>query len=291
MLLVAQRRRLRGTTLLGPWLWLLISLGVITAMQAFSMIVGHALPSQNAWQFMATTTSFCPFMSLLGAKRPQDKAWHFVVLTLWLILALPAAESLVLHDGNLPEVRGARSWFMLILIMLGFINALPTRYWVAAMLYGVGQILLLANHLPLFRDRLDEVSVESGFVCLAGAVALGIMTARRRREIPASLDLVWLDFRDSFGLLWGLRVAERVNADARRYDWPVELDWDGFRQRSEDEQTVHITDDLRRAVRLSLDNLLRRFVSAEWIAQRLPPSVDYERSAPGTESLSEDHRA
>ena len=273
VLLLAQHKRLRGTTLWGPWLWLLISLSGITALEAFSMTAVQPFRSLDAWRFIATTASFCPFMSLLGAKRPQDKAWHFVVLTLWLILALPAAESLVLRDGSMPDVRGARSWFMLILITLGFINALPTRYWVAAMLYGVGQLQLLTNHLPLFGDRLGVAPIESGFTCLSAAVAIGIMTARRRREVPAGLDLLWLDFRDSFGLLWGLRVAERVNADARRYDWPVELDWDGFRGRPGTEQTIKITDDLRRAVRLSLDNLLRRFVSAEWIAQALAAAV------------------
>lgn len=78
------------------------------------------------------------------------------------------------------------------------------------------------------------------------------------------LDRVWLDFRDAFGVAWGLRVAERLNASAAMYSWPVTLTWQGFRGRQEGTSDIPPA-----AVEEGLRGLLRRFVSPEWIDSRL----------------------
>ena len=41
-----------------------------------------------------------------------------------------------------------RSWFLLVLIALGALNYLPTRFWPASLLFAAGQVLLLARFLP-----------------------------------------------------------------------------------------------------------------------------------------------
>jgi hypothetical protein len=79
--------------------------------------------------------------------------------------------------------------------------------------------------------------------------------------------LIWLDFRDSFGLLWSLRVQERLNATATQHGWKTELSWDGFRPAEESAAQ-------RGELRAALRGLLRRFVSGAWIARRLDESLD-----------------
>jgi hypothetical protein len=266
------RRAVAGTTLVGPWIWGGISFLVIGA--ALSFIAWHDEPApwKSALQFAAVTSSFCPAMSLLGAKRPQDKAWHFIVLSLWIVVALPAAENLVLRPGQALDVRGARSWFVAALIVLGFINMLPTRYSIAAMQLALGQALMLAEFLPLMSNSFQSDTSLAGFgLCLtvpAWAVA-------RHTNSSLPLDRLWLDFRDCFGLLWGLRFQEQINKAAEMHDWPLRLRWDGFRSRAGDRvPSAELPAEVASSLRQNLDNLLRRFVSQDWISQRVDESLD-----------------
>ncbi len=83
--------------------------------------------------------------------------------------------------------------------------------------------------------------------------------------MPRGLDRVWLDFRDAFGAVWGLRVMERMNASAAMLGWPVTLSWQGFLANEPgagNVETPQIVED-------SLRTLLRRFVSPAWIDERL----------------------
>ncbi len=277
-------RFVHGTTLVGPWLWMQASLGVMGVAQlvvAFANSGSHRgdVAESTGWGaavvFAAAASSFCPLMSLLGAKRPQDHGWHFVVLSLWVILVLPVAESLVLRHGQMPDVRGARSWFMLILIGLGIANALPTRFWFPAILFGSGQLLMLANSLPMIRQLVDKSPTIVGFSCCAIAGIVATQLACRKRHANGSLDVVWRDFRDAFGLLWGLRVAEQINIAARSSNWPLSLRWQGFiGERGERFDWNSLPEETRKPLRQVVENLLRRFVSQEWIAARMDDAID-----------------
>ncbi len=101
---------------------------------------------------------------------------------------------------------------------------------------------------------------------------------------------VWLDFRDAYGLAWGVRVMERIEALLQSSGVPTRLQWNGFRSAAAD---FSEGDDLKRphsaldqtdaaaapdlvtgenltmaAVEPGIRNLLRRFVSNEWIDSR-----------------------
>ncbi len=208
-------------------------------------------------------------MSLLGAKRPQDKAWHLIVASLWVVLILPAAESYFIRQGGKLQIHDARGWFLWLLIGTGWLNHALTRYWIACTLLAGAQVLLLAPHLPL----LGEFSVGRIWPALLTAAATLIVVASRPRN-QTGLERVWLDFRDCFGTFWGVRVAERVNADSQRYDWPVRLEWTGIINTVDSAESHTPTGDhdhdqeSMSGLELSLQNLLRRFVSNEWIAER-----------------------
>jgi hypothetical protein len=100
-------------------------------------------------------------------------------------------------------------------------------------------------------------------VCL---LLTGHQFRRERNRANANrLDRVWLDFRDAFGVVWSLRILERMNASATMYDWPVTLTWHGFEPRA---SATHV--DTPSILEESFRTLLRRFVSPEWIEARLP---------------------
>jgi hypothetical protein len=83
-----------------------------------------------------------------------------------------------------------------------------------------------------------------------------------------ALDRVWLDFRDAFGAVWALRVMERMNAASTMYGWPVLLSWNGFSPRDDAPEVSPVPP----TVEESLRTLLRRFVSPEWIDERMQAS-------------------
>jgi hypothetical protein len=204
-------------------------------------------------------------MAVLGAKRPQHGAWQFIVLSLAGVLALPALEYLVLQGGETLAIDGVRSAFLAGLIALGLLNWLPTRRWPTALFVAGGQIALYAEHLPWIVPWECAPAVSLAAISFVVATAIAVVQDHiPRRDPAAGFDRVWRDFRDDYGALWALRVAERVNAAATKSGSSVRLTWRGFRTEA---GAAPSRDDVL-ALETSLENLLRRFVSREWIAKR-----------------------
>lgn len=278
---VWRRNELRGTTLVAPAVWTVLSLASITTAE---VTIGLLRPTSSAvWveplRYAAAITSFCPLIALLGAKRPQHRAWQFIVLALWGILILPACENIVWQPGRPLEIHDARSWFVVILIAVGVGNSAATRFWLSALAAGAAQLVLLSNYVPLGHSSLGHSSL--GTTGTLVGLALGscaLLTAAAgipRRSRPSHpLDLVWIDFRDAFGTLWALRVVQRINATAAQHQWPVVLTWFGFQASTGHDSTQWLPNDVEPALRQALENILRRFVSSEWIAKRLGDAVD-----------------
>jgi hypothetical protein len=274
-LLLACRREVRETTLMPAWWWAVIATVVLSGVEVLlSWSAGLAREGGSAVRFLAAGLTFCPMMAVLGARRPQHGAWQFIVISLWCILALPAVENLALQRGQALEIGGVRTAFVAGLIGMGALNWLPTRFWATAMLVGAGQMLLYLAYFPAF----DSVAIPRRMELAAGCFLLGALTAVFVSRLPAAqtpLDRIWRDYRDWFGAMWGLRVRERVNAAAASYGWPVRLQWSGFRSAGgEPLPSVNaLPPAMRDSFQVMLDNLLRRFVSSTWIANRLENHV------------------
>lgn len=265
--LVAARRNVRGTTLVATWWW---SLAALIAAVGVELLIAWQVISDStvaeSLRYAARVLLLCPTISLLGVKRPQEGPWNFIVLSLWGVLALPAAEALFLNTGQPLEVHGFRSWFVLALIFVSLVNTLPTRHWLAALAAVGGQTLLLYDYLPL--AALPRPLTELGFGLLAVAAIL-VALQPPRRTAATSLDHLWLDFRDCFGLFWGLRVQERLLAAGRLAQWPIALSWSGWTTPDGQPLKNELSEDQRRAILITFRGLLRRFVSNEWIDSRL----------------------
>ncbi len=289
--LLFSRRPLIGTTLTSSWIWSLLAVGALAGCELLAA-AGGVDTQRSGWlaplRFTAFTGTFCPMMALFGARRPQNREWKYIVGCLWIVLALPAGRALLFRPGPF-YLEPVWAFFLLSLIGAGSGNYLGTRYWPCSVLYASGQLLLIANYLPWLAGRLDHQGLAgrsptwatgislAGILCLAAALAAAHLIAFRRR-LPSPrkkpLDRLWIDFRDTFGAVWALRVAQRTNAAAVMYNWNMVLHWDGFHPadparpdlpRCADLETADTT----RAVERNLRSLLRRFVSPEWIDQRL----------------------
>ena len=265
--LVWRKPALRGTTLVAPWYWSAVSLAAISATEIVLALAATSPP--QPWivplRFAAAMSSFCPTMALLGAKRPQDRAWQFIVFSLWAIISLPSFEWLLF--GGVQEMHPARFWFLAILIGAGALNGTATRFWLSSWLLGAAQLALV---LPYFFNTATWISDSRGpqLALVAMVLAWGLQAAGLPRGGGArsGLDRVWLDFRDQFGVVWSLRVAERINSAAAMVGWPVTLGWQGFR--ATDESLVGALE-MPAPVEESFRALLRRFVPSDWIDERL----------------------
>jgi hypothetical protein len=274
--------RVRGTTLLAVVCW--------TALCVF-VIAGSSLrqsePAVGDWRllplaFAAIMIVFCPGMALLGAKRPQNGPWQLIVFSLWVILALPGLEAWVRGSEMIAELHPARSWFLAILLLVGTVNHLPTRFWRSTLLFAAGQAVLVAPWLPVQWSAFAPeyvVPITLGLWVLAigwAVISTAVVSGADVKQL-VPLDRPWVEFRDAFGAVWALRVIERINSAATAYQWPIRLNWDGFESLDKAGQVLW-TGELQGSVRTVMANVLRRFVSQAWIDSRVaePPSRTVE---------------
>ena len=133
---------------MAPWAWAMaavVFLGLVETLVVASGW-GRAVSQQTiAIRWLAVCATFCPAMAQLGAKRPQDRGWQWIVLSLWGILVMPAGESLFLDRPLV--VSSARSVFMWVLVGVGLVNMLPTRFGIAATIFAAAQVCLLMPYL------------------------------------------------------------------------------------------------------------------------------------------------
>lgn len=257
-------RRTSGTTLRAVWWWAVGALGLFGAVELSIDLAGGV--SQDAWvqfaRYAVGAATFCPMMSLLGAKRPQDRAWQAIVLSLWVILLLPAAQWWLFQASSSLMIWGAWRWFLLVLLLIALGNHLPTRLGLAALVAVCGQVVLLNRCLPIVGNVVGgllhpsrgegESSSEMALwfeVHGEAVVPLGMFVAalwlvwfslaRSSRSVGKAsrgLDLVWRDFRNLYGVVWSLRITGFINDYAERYEWPVLLTWNGFVPRNASDQ-------------------------------------------------------
>lgn len=263
-------RSIRATAMIAPWFWAVVAMCAVAGVEFTVGYLGWSNRSDGtfALRLVAAVSTFCPIVAMFGAKKPQNRVWQFVVCTLWLILSLPAAEFFFLGDGSSLQTPGFSSWFMLVLLLLHMGNTFATRFGISAALGCVAQWCLVSGYMPFLCVDLGMMGVIMGLALAVLALALVAVGVPRRRTIIFAPDRLWLDFRDAFGMLWGLRVAERINMIAEKNGWDVRLGWNGFQVTTDGLKVDELSPDVIRALRKNLRSLLRRFVSKEWIVTR-----------------------
>jgi hypothetical protein len=275
ILLALAIRRLSGTTLIGPAVWTLFACWGVAGVELLLALRADDVPPSiaTALRYAAALLVFCPPLAALGAKRPQHVGWPLVVVSLWAVLSLPAWEVLLIRPQQSLDVEGLRAWLLPVLILLGLANWLGTRCWPSALSAAAAQFAVLSPFFPILRWAWGPWGVVAALLLTCLAILLVLLGLPRRRGAPAGLNRVWLDFRDAFGVLWSLRLAEQFNATARSFGWNLRIEWDGFRAADESADPAHLPAEVETVVRQNLKNLLRRFVSPTWLRTRLDPAT------------------
>jgi hypothetical protein len=251
------RGRLSDTTLVAPIRW-----GFVAFLMLVYLSVSHF--GDNPYlTYAAAVLMIAPTLALLGAKRPQNGAWQFIVMTLVGVLLLPVAQGLAFGDPQ-PHVHTLFRWLIAAHIVVGVVNYLPTMFAGPACCFGAAQACAARDLLP-FPGGDSNLSDVALLLFCASLIGVRVLLYRRGMNGPG-LHRLWFDFRDAHGLVWGLRIAERLNVVASKHAWPVEFTWGGMLVKTE---SGELDAEVRHRVERELRSHLRRFVSHEWIARRL----------------------
>lgn len=257
--------KVRGTTLVAPCLWAILSVVSLALFSAISA-TSHPTLGLDALRFAAAVTTFCPIMAVLGAKRPQDRGWQWLVFSLWVVVVWPAAQASLLPTGTQIELFIVWKLFLVGLISLGLLNYLPTRFWLPALLVALGQFILFDSYLWRWQFLPSNLTLPLAVACFLAAkiVAKSTIAITTKREAPMNLPGLdeyqqkWLIFRDAYGAFWALRILARVNETAELREWPFRLTWEGFAPPSPDSTDQPTTNQLAELAQI-MSTLLRRF--------------------------------
>lgn len=265
------RRSLVPTTLVSAWRWSLVavlawSLAWILTLAPFAStaILDHL------W-YTAGLLLLCPPIAVLGARRPGTGVWTaFVILPLLAVLGWPLFT--VWTAGFEPQPlrleTPALLGFALVLIM-GVGNYLGTRFRVSAAVYGVAVCLAVGPVSAVAPTDLQSslIAWQLATIGLGLSYVLVAVSMNRTASRPSDFDRLWEDYRDTFGIVWGRRLQDRLNSIARQQKWPTRLEQDGFVW--SDDATPAERAETAQKIEQSLRWLLRRFVDSEWIDARL----------------------
>jgi hypothetical protein len=174
------------------------------------------------------------------------------------------------------------------LLLIGVGNYLPTKYALCGALICAAQCLLLRGYLPATEIALDSAAgatrVWLALTLTALASLLGLVGWPRSRSGKSPWDCLWIDFRNAYGIVWSLRIEERLNASLIATGSQTRLGWNGFEiatLSSQDSFIEKASSELQFAdatknaepedvaARPALVALMRRFVSKDWIAKRV----------------------
>jgi len=197
------------------------------------------------------------------------------VFSCWLMLALPAGQSWLMRPEYPPPIHPLWTLFAIVIVVVGLTNYLPTRFWPGAILAAAGQAALNWRFLWWWTTAAErQLSPLVGLGLLAAAAVTAVLIGRRSAVECEPLDRLWADFRNQFGVVWGLRVAEKVNVALKSAGHDIVLSWHGFATGYGGSIAVAPTE-ARLAAETTLRSVIRRFTSVEWIETRLD-SIDNE---------------
>jgi hypothetical protein len=176
--------------------------------------------------YLALCLSSCAGMAVLGARRPGAGAWNFVVCGLLAVLLLPIAE-------GFGEVHPTLLWFLGATLLIIPVNYGLTRLGVPALMLSLALVMpmLFLFGTDSTQGRLWEIVSMSWplMMSLSPWIAWALVSWQSRSH--TEFDRVWVSFRNSFGMIWALRIRDQFNRSAANSGQVYCLRWSGLQSR------------------------------------------------------------
>ncbi|HVJ68940.1 MAG TPA: hypothetical protein VM510_13205 [Caulifigura sp.] len=271
LLLVQFRSAVAHTTLTAAWIWSVIAAASWSLAAGASLALGPVAAATGQLWYVAAVLTLCPWIAVLGARRPTVRVWNwFVVVPLVAVLLWPVALCWMPRGPDRLVLEAPHLVGFGLVLMMGTGNYWGTRFLLISLMTAVSEFLIV---LSLASERAAMDVVVSRLIAMGlmiWPITAEMMNFRRSRDTEAWSRL-WQDFRDTFGIVWANRIAERVNAEAVKGNWSVRLQPMEFVATTPGQSPKFDLD--AAAIEQTVRWLLRRFVDDEWINARLdaPP--------------------
>ena len=298
-----RRRLLIPTTLYAAWKWgfcaqlfwwVVLALSIINEVLSKSILPTGT--ESHLW-YGAAVLQLTPFVAVLGARRPTVNVWSMFVLSpMVIVIGWPvfiAWGTDQIQQPLLLETPACLAFSFVMLMGLG--NYLGTRFSLAVCLVGLVLIGILSHSSQsmLFTSEISPKAIRIwGTILLtsAGFLASHLIANRRVCNVPEeqidlepgmnnSLSLkalccqynqLWFDVRDYYGIVWATRLMRDVNSMAEKESWPVRLSVMGLEPLNHSLELIEEElSKLDRQIEHRFRWLLQRFVTSEWIDERL----------------------
>lgn len=272
--------RARGSTAVPAAAWAVCAACAVSVDAGLHVAGWVADPAQAASaRLCVAAVLVCPAMSVLGAKRPQHGIWQMIVASLAVVVAMPAASAEFVRPGSPPAVHIVVRFFLVVLAAVGWMNYVGTLRRVPATLVTLGGLILVRGFLPgIDPERAADspwLDVSAAWLLAAGGMLAVVPRAgscEGGRVLRDEIDMPYRSLRETLGLAWTLRIAERFNGLAESRGWPCRLDADGLDASGEALDRSWHADAVR-----TFESIVQRFVSHDWLARH---RGDASRTAP-----------
>lgn len=267
------RSTIRHTTLMTAWPWAWAAW--TAAVMSWTLRFQNAALVTYADYFTAVAV-LSPPMASLGARRPTCRSWpFFVLLPMFAVLLWPAISVGLATRFARPLVleTPAMAMYVVVLIMALGNYALGRLGFLTVLLMSVlaGQVSTLGLRLTglpgeVFRSAAIWIVVVLIFG-MREVVNLKSHGVYDDSEVPEALqnpfNAILFEFGELYGLVWSLRIQDRLNVFAAQNQWPV---------RFEGRQLYYtgtLNDEHRAEIERAFRWLFRRFVDPTWLDARL----------------------
>jgi hypothetical protein len=263
-----------GTALRPALVWAILALAVLLSanLLALGEPAAGGRHGTGRLTYISVLCLLAAFGSVLNARVPGSRVWAGLMALLVLVFLIPWLEAplrMRRAEGIAPlHLDSPWNLFFLFMVAVGVTNYLPTRFALAAAGFAVTFCL---EYVALTHADWPPERRATFWSWIAWAFASSVWIARWRADHgPSSrlpLERLWFWFRDAWGVVWALRIQERLNRTADLKHWPVRLSWFGLVTTGarEGDHAVSVPDEAIADFRA----LARRFVTAERVEQLL----------------------
>lgn len=223
-----------GTSLRGALAWggLALGLGIGARWASLGVPLETGRPGEGTLAYLMTAAVLASLTTVLNARGPREWVWAILMALLVVFFLIPWWEGAGrARGGDLARLRLESPWtlFYGFLAVAGIANYLPTRYGRAAAVLGGA---LVVEFLGLWfvdwsPSRRAGCWTWSGWL-FGASWWVAWLDASRRPRGRDELERLWFWFRDHWGAVWALRIAEQFNRSAMLIGWPFRLTWEGL---------------------------------------------------------------